>query len=115
MKSAELTITCVAPSESTMPRALDRADAAADAAGLLGADLPHQRLVGAPLHRGVEIDQLHLGERAEPVHPRLPVVGGQREALALDQLHHLAVTEVDGGYEHRVRDRESGMGVGSRE
>ena len=64
------------------------------------------------LHRGVEIDELHLREGPEPVDPGLPVVGGQREALALNELHDLAVTEIDCGNQHEVGNRESGIGTG---
>ena len=50
-------------------RALDRSNAAADAAGQRRRDLADDREVVAGAHRGVEVDDLHLREPLEPAHP----------------------------------------------
>ena len=68
-------------------RALDGADAAADAARERAGDLPDEREVVAGAHRGVEVDHLHLREALEPPHPAEDVLVPDREALALDELH----------------------------
>ena len=91
------------------PCAFDAADPAADAAGELRGDMPHQRIVGARAQGRVEVDQLHAREPLEPAHPGCDVVRRERRPLALDELHDLAALEIDGGDEHRRGQSLTGM------
>ena len=100
LKSDDPAMICCAPAASTSCGALDGADAAADAARQRAGDLAHEREVVADAHRGVEIDDLHLGKALEPPHPAEHVVVPDREPLALNELHDGAVLEIDGGNQH---------------
>ena len=62
---------------------------------------PHEREVVAHAHGGVEIDDLHLRERREAPHPPEHVGVLDREPLALDELNHGAVLEIDGRNQHQ--------------
>ena len=83
-------------------RAVDGANAAADAAGQPAADRRDERAVVAGVLRGVEIDQLDLREPLELPHPPVHVVGGDGEPFALHQLHDLSALEIDRWNEHRL-------------
>src|SRR3546814_7527063 len=54
-------------------------DLAADAAGQPGGNLLHELVVVAARHRGIQIDQLHLGELRELRDPAVEVVGRDGE------------------------------------
>src|SRR5690606_20053916 len=83
-------------------RALDRADAAADATRTPRADVLHERVVVAGADGGVEVDELQLRVAFEPPQPAVEVIVFEREALSLDELDDLAVAEIDCGYQHSV-------------
>ena len=84
--------------------ALDRADAAADAAGQTRADLAHEIVVRPFTLGGVEVDELDLAAPFEAADPGVEIVALDGELLTLDELHDAAALEVDGRNEHgRVR------------
>ena len=83
-------------------RALDRAHAAADARGGARGQHADQRIVGAAAHGGVEIDHLNFGEGGEAAQHLFGGIAFQGLFAALDQLHHLAVHQVDTGEDHDV-------------
>ena len=72
-------------------RAFDGADAAADAARERAAIRRTMAQVVALAHGRVEIDDLHLGEALEALHPLEHVVVADGEPLALHELHDRAV------------------------
>jgi hypothetical protein len=76
-------------------RAPNAANAAANAAGQLRGDLVDERVVIAARHRGVEIDQLHLGELRELFDPAVEIVRGDGELVALDELNDAATLQID--------------------
>ena len=81
-------------------RAFGRADAAADAAGQLAGHTPHQVVVVAGAHRGVEVDELNQWEVLEAPHPPEDVRCLDGHLVPLDELDHLSAFEVDAGNEH---------------
>ena len=76
-------------------RAINRSDAAADAAGKPSADLrDHRGVVALPLG-GVEIDQLHARESGELRDPHFGVGCLDRELLTLHELNDAPALEID--------------------
>src|SRR4029077_11734891 len=65
--------------------ALDRPDAAPDAARQGARDLPDDIDVVALAHGGIQVDYLHLREALESPHPAKDVLVPDGEALALDE------------------------------
>ena len=63
---------------------------------------PHQVVVRAAAHGGVEIDHLDLRKGGELAQHLVGAVAFQRLLAALDQLDHLAVHQVDAGNDHAV-------------
>ena len=88
----------VEPREGRVPIAYS----AAHAAGGQSAQLLDDGGVGAPAERGVEVHDGHLAHPAETLGERAGIAGVEDLAAALDQLHGLAVHEVDGGDDHGV-------------
>ena len=82
-------------------RPLDRAHAAPDAGRGPRRQHAYQAVVRAPTHGRVEIDHLDLGKRGELLQHGLGRIPLERLLAALDQLHHLAVHQVDAGNDHR--------------
>ena len=78
-----------------MARARNSADAAADATGERAGDPTDQCEVVTRSHRRIEIDHLDLRELRETTHPSEHIGVTNREALALDQLNHGAVLQID--------------------
>ena len=90
----------VAPPARTLAARSTRTDAAAHAAGQLGADPGDQIVVLPAVLCRVEIDELHFGPAAEAVDPFVDGVTLEREAFALDELDDAAAHQIDGGDEH---------------
>ena len=80
--------------------AFDGAHAAADAADGLGGEHPHQFVIRAAADGGVEIDHLDLRESGELAQHFVRAIALQRLLAALDELHHLAVHQVDARDDH---------------
>ena len=101
MKSAEPTITFVAPSAST---SFARAGVRMPPPTRHGS-APQIRATSASLRptpfRRVEIDQLHLGLAAQPLDPGVDVGGLDRQLLALHELDDAAALEIDRGISMR--------------
>jgi len=70
-------------------------------------DFAHEGEVIAQAHGRVEIDDLHFRERREAPHPAEHVGVFDGEPLALHELNHGAVLEVDGRDEHTFANHQS--------
>jgi hypothetical protein len=61
---------------------------------------PHQFVVGAAAHGGVQVDDLNFGKRGEALEHGFGRIGLQDFLAALHQLHHLAAHQIDAGEYH---------------
>ena len=77
-----------------------RPDSAAYAGHSSGGQHPHQAIVRALSHRGIQIDHLDLRKRRELAEHLLGRVALQSFLAALDQLHHLAAHQIDARDDH---------------
>ncbi len=83
-----------------LPGALDRSDAAADAARELGRHPADQVVVVARGHGGIEVDELDDREVLEAPDPPEDVGAFDGDPVTLDELDNLAAFEVDTGDQH---------------
>ena len=94
---------CLRAGRQDVLRALDGADAAADAAGQAQPAIWRTIARLSPVaHRGIEVDHLHLREAFEATHPRENVVVADGEVLALYELDDGAVLQIDCGDQHET-------------
>ena len=62
--------------------------------------MPDDVIVRALAHGSIEIDHLNFGEGGELPEHRIGRVAFERLVTALDELHHLALHQVDAGNDH---------------